>query len=312
MGKAESPKISIITPTYNRAHLLPRAWASLKAQTFSDFEWIVVDDGSTDETESVVASFNDPRIRYIKLPKNRGVNAARNRGIEASRAPYLVFLDSDDEMVPEALEEMLKAWEEVDDPMVGKIAFRCLEADTGEIVGRMEGDQLLLGYEEIICEEKVQGDFFGIAKRELFDQHRFPRYICGVEALFGWKVAREWKTLYINHALLIDHTEGEDRLSGTEGIISRAEDMAIGFDRLCEEHKEAWLRNCPRQYRHYLLRSAFYHALAGNRLQALNRAWKLVHHGYWKEGMLMLLIAPWGRRLVAQAFRLRARTRKRA
>lgn len=311
MGKVNTPKISVITPTYNRAHLLPRVWASLKAQTFSDFEWIVVDDGSTDETESVVASFKDPRIRYIRLPENRGVNTARNRGIEASRAPYLVFLDSDDEIVPEALEEIVKAWEEIEDPTVGKIAFRCFEADTGEIVGRMKEDRLLLGYEEIICEEKVKGDFFGIVKRELFDRFRFPEDVCGVEALFVWRAAREWKTLYINHPLLCVHYSAEDRLSGTEGIISRTEDMAVGFDRLCEEHKEAWLRNCPRQYGHYLLRSAFYHALAGNRLQALNRAWKLVHHGYWREGMLMLLIAPLGRRLVAQTFRLRARMGKR-
>jgi len=306
------PMVSIITPTYNRAHLLPRVWASLKAQTFSDFEWIVVDDGSTDETEALVAGFNDSRIRYIKLPENKGVNAARNLGVEVSKAPYLVFLDSDDEIVPEALEEMVKAWEEVADPMIGKISFHCLNADTGEIMDRMRDDRLCLGYEETICEEKARGEFFSIIKRELFDHCRFPEDIPGLEALFWWRVAREWKTLYINRALRIYYTDVGDNLTRIENIISQAKSMAIGYDRLCGEHKEAWLRNCPHQYGHYLLVSAFYHALAGNRLCALNRAWKgILHQADWKKGILLLLIAPWGRRLVAEAFRLRVRMRNR-
>jgi len=307
-----TPKISIITPTYNRAHLLPRVWASLKAQTFSAFEWIVVDDGSTDGTESVVASFNDPRIRYIKLPKNRGVNAARNRGVEASRAPYLVFLDSDDEMLPEALAEMIEAWKEVNDLTVGRIAFRYISADTGKLMGKMEGDRLLLGYEEAICNDKPWGDFFSILKRELFYHFHFAEDIPGLEGLFWWQVAREWKTLYINRALVICHSDSENRLTGIQSTISRAERMAVGYDRLCDEHKGILLRNCPHRYGYYLLVSAFYHALAGHRLEALNRAWRgILHQGDWKKGSALLLIAPLGRQLVVTLFRLRARIRNR-
>ena len=70
-----APTVSIVTPTYNRAHLLPRAWASIARQTETRLEWIVVDDGSTDNTRQVVLAFNDPRIHYI-YQHNQGENEA--------------------------------------------------------------------------------------------------------------------------------------------------------------------------------------------------------------------------------------------
>jgi len=78
------PTVSVIIPTYNRAHLVGRAIRSVLNQTFQDFEIIVVDDGSTDNTEEVVKSFNDPRIRDIRHEQNRGGSAARNTGIGMS------------------------------------------------------------------------------------------------------------------------------------------------------------------------------------------------------------------------------------
>jgi cellulose synthase/poly-beta-1,6-N-acetylglucosamine synthase-like glycosyltransferase len=68
----KTPTVSVIIPTYNRAHLVGRAIRSVLNQTFQDFEIIVVDDGSTDNTEEVVKGFNDPRIRYIRHEENRG------------------------------------------------------------------------------------------------------------------------------------------------------------------------------------------------------------------------------------------------
>ena len=83
-----APTVSIVTPTYNRAHLLPRAWASIARQTETRLEWIVVDDGSTDNTRQVVLAFNDPRIHYI-YQHNQGVNEARNRGGLEVRGDYV-------------------------------------------------------------------------------------------------------------------------------------------------------------------------------------------------------------------------------
>lgn len=99
----EIPFVSVIVPTYNRAHLLPRALRSVTHQTFSHFELIVVDDGSTDNTREVVEQVGDPRVRYIRLPANQGVAAARNRGMRAARGELIAFLDSDDEWMPQKL-----------------------------------------------------------------------------------------------------------------------------------------------------------------------------------------------------------------
>jgi glycosyltransferase involved in cell wall biosynthesis len=97
------PRVSVIIPTYNRAALLGEAVASVLAQTYKDYEIIIVDDGSTDNTREVASHF-PPEIKYV-LQKNQGVSAARNKGIELSRGEYLCFLDSDDALVENALEK---------------------------------------------------------------------------------------------------------------------------------------------------------------------------------------------------------------
>ena len=107
MGKAENPTVSVIIPTYNRAHLVGRAIRSVLNQTYQDFELIVVDDGSTDNTEEVVKGFNDDRIRYICHDENKGGSAARNTGIKIALGEYIAFLDSDDEWLPEKLRRQI-------------------------------------------------------------------------------------------------------------------------------------------------------------------------------------------------------------
>jgi len=113
--QARAPTVSVIIPTYNRAYLVGRAIRSVLNQTFQDFEIIVVDDGSTDNTEEVVKSFNDPRIRYIRHEQNRGGSAARNTGIRAARGEYIAFLDSDDEWLPQKLERQVNAFKSLDE-----------------------------------------------------------------------------------------------------------------------------------------------------------------------------------------------------
>lgn len=99
-----SPLVSIVIPTYNRRAALSRAIASVFSQTIEDYELIVVDDGSTDDTLEMLAQLGDPRLRIICHHENLGAATARNSGIEASRGVYVAFLDSDDEWLPEKLE----------------------------------------------------------------------------------------------------------------------------------------------------------------------------------------------------------------
>lgn len=96
------PKVSVIIPTYNRAKYLAVAIQSILGQTYSNFEIIIVDDGSTDNTREVVDNFNDSRIKYI-YQENQWAAAARNNGIRASSGEYLTFLDSDDILMENAI-----------------------------------------------------------------------------------------------------------------------------------------------------------------------------------------------------------------
>lgn len=104
-----SPSISVIIPAFNRAHLLAHAIDSVLAQRFTDFELIVVDDGSTDGSAALVGRYDDPRVRLIEQA-NCGSNAARNAGIRAARAPLLTFLDSDDLYLSGKLEYVANAF----------------------------------------------------------------------------------------------------------------------------------------------------------------------------------------------------------
>ena len=103
-----SKLITVFTPTYNRAHLIGRVYDSLKAQTFKNFEWLVIDDGSTDDTEAVICRFmkeGTMEIRYFKK-ENGGQHTALNRAIELAEGELLMIVDSDDYLKPNALERI--------------------------------------------------------------------------------------------------------------------------------------------------------------------------------------------------------------
>lgn len=106
-----SPFFSIILPTYNRAHFLPKAIESVLGQTYADWELIIVDDGSTDNTKEVVAAYADSRVVY-HYQQNQERSAARNNGIKRARGLYVCFLDSDDYFLPEKLSTLKKAIEQ--------------------------------------------------------------------------------------------------------------------------------------------------------------------------------------------------------
>lgn len=100
----KNPEISVIMPVYNREEYIREAIESILAQSFTDFEFIIVDDGSTDRTPEIVRGYRDPRIKTIYNKCNRGNYPARNRGYDCSRGNYICVMDSDDVALPERLE----------------------------------------------------------------------------------------------------------------------------------------------------------------------------------------------------------------
>lgn len=105
-----TPAVSVVLPTYQRADLLARAVDTVLAQTYANFELVIVDDGSTDDTAAVLGGIVDPRVRCVRLAANRGAAAARNAGVRLTRAPFLAFQDSDDEWLPHKLDAHLRAF----------------------------------------------------------------------------------------------------------------------------------------------------------------------------------------------------------
>lgn len=106
-------KVSLCIPTYNRAHLLPYAVNSVLNQTYNDFELIITDDGSKDNTAEVVSQWNDSRIRYIRHPQNIGRSKNMRSGFDAATGDYFIKFDDDDALTPEFLEKTVAVLDEM-------------------------------------------------------------------------------------------------------------------------------------------------------------------------------------------------------
>jgi glycosyltransferase involved in cell wall biosynthesis len=155
------PIVSVIIPTYDRADVLPRAIDSALDQTLSDVEVVVVDDASSDDTESVVTSYDDPRVTYLAHATNRGGSAARNTGIEAATGDYIALLDSDDEWAPTKLERQVETLERRSDEWIAAYCGTTI-LDDGEttdlwesvksVVGRHDRREGAEGGEELVAE----------------------------------------------------------------------------------------------------------------------------------------------------------------
>jgi glycosyltransferase involved in cell wall biosynthesis len=164
------PKVTVIMPAYNRAAYLREAIDSVLAQTLSDLELIVVDDGSTDETAALLAAVGDARLRCLRQ-EHRGVSAAVNRGLRAARGEYIARLDSDDVWFPETLQTLAAVLDAR--PEIGAVYAKGQAMTAGGkplprtngLPQRFEGDSLRsLLYEDFTC------NIVTLARRSCFER----------------------------------------------------------------------------------------------------------------------------------------------
>jgi GalNAc5-diNAcBac-PP-undecaprenol beta-1,3-glucosyltransferase len=206
---AKAPAVSIIIRSYNRAKTIRRAIESVVAQDFADWELIVVDDGSNDDTAGIASSFKDPRIRIMKHETNRGQGAALNTGLDNMRGQWFTLLDSDDEMVtPNALSTLLSVPERVD-PAITAITCNCIDTQTGAFSGSGLDNEQYLDAKDVI--QRCRGEHWGLTKTSLLQSDRLNE---NIQPGFLWyKINKRARRYYIHQGLRLFHTECEDRIS---------------------------------------------------------------------------------------------------
>lgn len=220
--------ITVFTPTYNRAHLLTRLYESLCKQTYKDFEWIIVDDGSTDQTQSLIKNFelrikidascdnSDFKglggIRYIRQA-NGGKHRAINRGVQEAQGELFFIVDSDDLLPEDALQTVVEHWAAVrDDVCIGGVCGLDM-APNGTVIGSglVKGEQISNSL-DIRLKYHVTGDLKEVFRTSVLREFPFPEYesekFCP-EALVWNRIAQQYNLLYFNQSIYIaEYQEG--------------------------------------------------------------------------------------------------------
>jgi glycosyltransferase involved in cell wall biosynthesis len=247
------PTLSVVMSMYNQELYVKESIESVLAQTYRDFELIIIDDGSTDTSEQVVATFSDPRIRYITNNMNLGIVATSNRGLMLSRGKYIARLDSDDIAYPDRFQRQVEYLEST--PDVGLVGSFFKTIETKPRVVRPPTTHAE------IADSLLFGNCFGhstiMFRRELFESHNlnYPNvgggsedyafYLASIpfvnmanipEVLLGYRV----------HLKQISHVQNnlqksfasEVRLKYVESLLKRSlsEEEAVIHNRLCSTH----------------------------------------------------------------------------
>lgn len=192
--------VTVFTPTYNRASLLPRLFESLEAQSVPDFEWLIVDDGSTDETERVVNAFHSSfPMRYIKK-KNGGKHTAINLAVKQAAGELFFIVDSDDSLPTKSIEMICKYWNQVKcDASFAGVSGYMAHYD-GRIVA-YGGDYTVLDCNALDFRYKygMSGDMAEVFKTSVLCEYPFPEiegeHFCP-EALVWNRIAQRYRLRY--------------------------------------------------------------------------------------------------------------------
>jgi glycosyltransferase involved in cell wall biosynthesis len=251
------PKVSVVIPTYNRAQYLPQAIQSVLAQTFTDYEIVVVDDGSTDNTREVIKPFFG-RIKYL-TQENQGISRTRNRAILESKGRYIAFLDSDDYWTPEKLAEQVKVLDL--NPKVGIVYVRMpIINDKGEQIGLKPAGVSGRNFQELL---ELWGDLptsSVMVRRECFDKAGlFDPSLPPQEDIDMWIRISQFYDLYeIENKVLAYYRRHEDQI--TVNKIRSYQGFVNIFTKIYETYPQA-----PRELmlkriaqNHYLLGREYY------------------------------------------------------
>jgi len=244
---------TVFTPTYNRAHTLHRVYDSLRAQTFRDFEWLICDDGSADDTWPLVQRWMREAafpIRYV-WQEHQGKHVAFNHGVREARGELFLGLDSDDACSPDALERFTYHWAAI--PAAEKERFSAVTALCQDQHGRLVGDRFPRDPTdsdslEIRYRFRVKGEKWGFQRTAVLRQFPFPvrEGDTHVPPSFVWRaIARRYRTRYVNEVLRIYHVaERGDQLSALGSRLTHARELTAWY-RYVLTHELDWFTVAP-------------------------------------------------------------------
>jgi len=301
------PFFSIIISTYNRKDAVSRCLASCMRQTFSDFEVVVVDDASTDETVQYLGAISDSRLKIVVHDFNRGINPSRYTGVINSNGEWCVVVDSDWELFPSCL----KRHHEI----IGSLpkGIRVLRSrllwDDGHISPAFIPNNPVGYRDRILWVEQEGGDDAGrCLHRSVFaNTPYFSDRRGAMEALYELNLARNELSLFVEDVLGKEYTDAPNsylRSLDMQEVVPRlfreATDMLWMAETTLADHGDALERYGPRQYHDFLRIAAFYAFLAGNRAKGLHYARKGLGQDWaWPMLWMTLILGLLGPRLLA-------------
>jgi glycosyltransferase involved in cell wall biosynthesis len=204
-------RFTVLTPAYNRAHTLARVYESLTQQTFRDFEWLVIDDGSSDGTDTLVARFKESAsfpIRY-QWKTNGGRHTALNLGVKLAEGEFVMILDSDDRCTSNALESFDIHWKQIPNPNIfSTLVCLCMTPD-GKPIGSPFRSDVLDGH--TFAEQlHIRGNAnrSGINRTDVLREFPFPEgERCVPDSLIWNRMAKKYAARFVNEALYIYYYE---------------------------------------------------------------------------------------------------------
>lgn len=242
----DMPKVSVIIPTHNRAELLKSAIDSVLNQTYHDFEIIVIDDHSTDNTPAVVADFEDPRIKFLQNKGKNGPSISRNLGITHALGEYIAFLDDDDEWIPSKLEKQVAVLDTSKDNICGIYSNRLkIDQTTGEIYSDDPGADTLKGnlLSQLMIKNPIQTSTLVLRKSCLDKVGLFDENMRYMEDRDLWiRLAMHWEFEYIDEPLVSAYYyHGNSHLSrNLEGQTQGREILLKRYQHLLKKNKKRW------------------------------------------------------------------------
>lgn len=247
-------QFTVLTPTYNRAHTLARVYQSLTEQSFQSFEWVIVDDGSSDQTADLIRQWQKEAAFPIVYhwQENQHKKVAFNEGVQLACGELIVALDSDDTLLPNALYEMVRVWWGIPDhqreQFVG-VTGLCQRPD-GSIVGDLfPYDVLDSNALDLVFKYKVRGEKFGCLSRAVLLRYPFPEFEGFVPESIVWRaIARAgYKHRFVNKVFRVYYPSAESLSS--EGRSSSRH--AMGLWLLAQDTLSQcmpWFRHDPRDF----------------------------------------------------------------